>query len=130
MAEQTLNDPLCGEEIKAIILQRIKNSLDRDSNLLNDIAYAGFKAAFEINLSFVRSLAKPTLIWGNVEGKTETDGPTEESALVMSGEYKTEKPDIARQAHDLPVPVMAQTPSGLERRKVKIQKKEGGWRLP
>ena len=122
MAEHTLNDPLTGEEIKAIVVQRIKNALDKDSNLLNDIAYAGFWAGFEVKLSFVRSLAAPTLAWGTVERKVYVDGPLEPHESAVVGEYKTETPDVSRQEHDLAIPVIAQTPSGPERRKVRIER--------
>jgi len=125
MAEKTLNEPLTGSEIKQILLHQIDQRMNGDSNLLDDIAYAGFSATFEIKLSFVRSLTPPTLIWGSAKVTPDPIAiPSTEPAgdSVVSGDFKTDQPDLARQDHDLPIPVLAQTPSGVERRKVRIER--------
>jgi len=119
MAERTLNEQLSGDEIKTILLKQIEDRLDGDSTLLNDIAYAGFHAKFEIKLSFVRSLTKPTEVWGSA-GTPVEGGETVE----VQGEFKTDQPDVARQEHNLPIPVLAQTPNGPERRRVRIERKK------
>ncbi len=117
MPELSLNDPLCGEEIKAIILQRVTDALNRDTTLYNDIAYAGFTAKFECNITFLRSRTPKTLIWTDAEsGKGVPNGGT-----VVAETYQTDQPDVARQAHNLPVPVMQSTPSGAQRVKVRIE---------
>lgn len=121
MPEKTLNDPLSGAEIKIILLQEIKRRLDGDSTLLDDLAYGGFAAKFDIKVSFVRSLTPTTLIWGNAERTAE--GETEPAgATILVADYTSPAPNVARQEHDLPVPVLVQTPSGPQRRKVHIEK--------
>lgn len=116
--EKSLNDPLSGEEVKAIILQRVSDAMERDTTLYNDLAYAGFSARFECKITFLRSLTKPTLIWADdVQGEGEPDGGT---SVAM--DFQTDQPDVARQEHNLPVPVMQQTPSGPKKVKVRIEK--------
>lgn len=121
MAERTLNEELSGAEIKTIILRQIEDRLEGDSTLLDDIAYAGFSVSFTITISYVRSLTKPTEVWGNASSG-EMEG--ERTAIQMKGEYKTQQPDVARQEHNLEIPVLAQTPNGPERKKVRIERKK------
>lgn len=122
MAQPTLTDPIDGSELKAIILERIARALDRDSTLANDIAYAGFTLSFEIRVKYLRSTTAPTLVWGNqiltplADGVVVEAGPEE----VLTDTYATDSPNAAREAHDLPVPVMVQTPNGPQRRKVHV----------
>jgi len=117
--EKSLNEPLSGEEIKMILLQRIGEALDRDTTLYNDIAYAGFKANFECKISFVRSLTKPTIAWGVVEGGE--DGEDDGNTAVIE-EYSTDQPDVARQEHNMAIPVLSQGPAVPQRVKVRIEK--------
>lgn len=126
MATTSLNDPIDGAELKAIILERISRALDRDSTLADDIAYAGFSLSFEIRLKYLRSKTADTLVWGTnmqmapVETKEEilalANAPTETAA----DSYSTDSPNTAREEHSLPVPVMVQTPNGPQRRKVHV----------
>lgn len=120
MPELTLRDPLSASEMKEIILQEISKRLDQDSTLLNDLTYSGFKARFQINLSYEKSLVKETLIWGSVEEGTVGSGKIEE--VVVASEYQSGSPNVERQEHDLAIPVMVSTPSGQERRRVKIER--------
>lgn len=124
MPELTLNDPLSGAEIKEIILQEIEKRLNGDSTLQNDLTYAGFRAKFDIRVTYVRSNVKETLVWGETEQpapegvEVEAAGETE-----IKGDYTSpDAPNLARTSHDLPVPVMISTPSGSERRKVQIER--------
>lgn len=116
-AEQTLREPLSGEEIKEIILQQIRRRMDGDSTLYDGLAYAGFTVKYEIRVSFLRSLTKPTLIW---DDKHDGEGEVEKSGEIK-GEYTADAPDEVRHEHDLPIPVLVQTPSGPKRQKVKIE---------
>jgi len=120
-AELSLNDPLSGGEIKEIILAVIKKRLDGDCTLMGGLAYAGFSATFDIKIGYLRSLTKPTLIWGDA-GQI-TDGEVESAgATTVADTYVSPSPNVARQDHDLPIPVMVQTPKGPERRRVRIEK--------
>lgn len=128
MAELTLADPLSGAEIKEILLQEIEKRLNGDSTLQNDLTYAGFRAKFDIRATFVRSNVKETLVWGEAE-QPAPDGIETEPAgeAEIKGSYDSpDAPNLARTAHDLPVPVMISTPSGSERRKVQIERPKRG----
>lgn len=124
MAERTLNDPLSGSEIKAILLQEIEKRLDGDTTLENDVAYAGFTAKFDIRITFLRSLTRPTEIWGGAELQTTVPGDQTETIAVTDSHTSAESPDVERQDHDLPIPVLMNTPSGMERRSVHIEQGE------
>jgi hypothetical protein len=122
MPESTLNEALSGSEIKEIILQEIEKRLNGDTTLANDLAYAGFSVQFDIKINFLRSLTKPTQVWG-IGGSFEqpiTPADVESTAAVVDSHTSALSPDIERQSHDLPIPVMMQTPSGMERKKVHI----------
>lgn len=121
MSEKTLNDPLSGREIKEIILQEIERRLNGDSTLLDDLAYGGFTAKFDIKISFVRSLTPATLVWGEVEQKG-AEGAEGAGATIVVDTYSSPAPNVARQEHNLPVPVMVQTPQGPQRRRVQIER--------
>lgn len=128
MTERTLNEALSGAEIKEIILQEIGKRLDGDTTLENDIAYAGFSTQFDLKISFLRSLTKPTQVWGSA---AQIIPPSEISEIVQGGELvsgshtSNPSPDIERQSHDLPIPVLMQTPTGMERKKVHIGRGPG-----
>ena len=117
--EQVLNDPLAAEEIKAIILAKIEEAMNRNSTLVDDLTYAGFRVKFDINIGFIRSMTPGTLVWG-VDSKGEQQGDVE--PLAASGEYESDpSPNKTREDNDLPLPVMVQTPSGPQKRRVRIQ---------
>ena len=124
MAEMSLNDPLSGEEIKKILLQRIKDQLDRDCTLQNDLSYPSFSMIFEINIKYARAAVPSTLVWGKVDGELEkpSDQALEEVAENVKASYESGPPNVARQEHDLPIPVMVSTPSGPQRRKVHFER--------
>jgi hypothetical protein len=120
--EVSLNDPLSGAEIKAIILAEIGEAMDKNCTLVNDVAYAGFNVVFDVRIGFLRAPTKETLVWGGTKaGEAPTD-PVE----AVKGDYKTDSPNTARTEHDLATPVLVQTPDGPKRRKVKVAKKAGG----
>lgn len=107
--EKTLNDPLSGAEIKEIATCKFREALDRDCTLTDDKTYPGFHLKFEATISYLRQTAEqPTMMWG-------------ETAV---GEYRIESPNQAREDHDLPIPVVVQTPTGEKREKVKFMKRE------
>jgi hypothetical protein len=132
LAERTLADPLSGAEIKAIILDEIEKRLNGDCTLGNDLAYAGFTAKFEIKVSFVRSLVKESLVWGTAataapEG-VETE--VEKERTVAEDAYTSAAPDVERQEHNLPIPVLVQTPTGPVRQRVHIERKKSFVPIP
>lgn len=119
--ERTLTDPLCGSEIKAILLNEIEKRLNGDSTLLDDLAYAGFTAKFDIKISFLRSLTQPTLIWGTAAADTGAESaPAGETAI--SGTYVSPAPNVARSENNLPIPVLVATPAGMVRKRVQIER--------
>jgi hypothetical protein len=121
--EQSLNDPLSGEEIKQIILQEIEAKMDSNCTLVNDITYPGFTVNYSVNIGFIRSPTKQTLVWGGANlGDTSLASHYDAHDGIV-GEYQTDSPNGARQEHDLPTPVLVQTPDGPKRRKVKFQRK-------
>ncbi len=130
MPEKTLNEALSGSEIKEIILQEIGKRLDGDTTLENDLAYAGFTAQFSVTIMYLRSLTKPTLVWGSAAQTPEPPLPLpdlletkhEEISSIHTSDLS---PDVERQLHDLPIPVLMQTPTGMERTKVKIGRGPG-----
>lgn len=115
--EQVMNDPLCGAERKMIIMARIADALDKDCTLVDDITYADFGFSFEIKIHSPRSPSADTLMWADGLKGAEVTG-------TVKGEYLNDQPNVARNEHDLPLPVMVQTPSGPQRRKVRFQKPE------
>ena len=125
--EKTLNEALSGSEIKEIILQEIGKRLNGDTTLENDLAYAGFAMQFDIKINFLRSLTKPTQVWGAGGSFQEPIKPEDivSATDILSSHTSAESPDIERQDHDLPIPVMMQTPSGMERKKVHIGRGPG-----
>lgn len=131
MAEKSLNDPLSGAEIKAIILDEIEKRLNGDCTLGNDLAYAGFTAKFEVKISYLRSLVKESLVWGGALQNPPADVEVEEAGkTAIADVYVSPAPNVARQAHDLPIPVLVQTPTGAERRRVHIERKKPMTAIP
>lgn len=122
MAEKTLNEALSGGEIREIISQEIEKRMKGDCTLSDDLSYAGFIAKFDIKIQYLRSLTKETLVWGAInqipEQETESVGQT----AISDSHQSASSPDIERQQHDLPIPVMVQTPSGSMRQKVRIER--------
>lgn len=117
--ETSLNDPLSGAEIKAIILAEIESAMDKNCTLVNDVAYAGFNVRYELHVGFLRAPTKETLVWGaKAEGEASVDGLSQ-----VAGAYIADSPNAARQEHELPTPVLVQTPDGPKRRKVNVVKK-------
>ena len=116
--EVSLNDPLCGAEIKQMILDDVKASLDKNTVLTDDIAYAGFSHTFECKLKLLRSPTPQTLAWG-AGGSGDAAGGEETG---VTAEASNDSPNAARIAHGLPVPVLAQTAAGNVRRKVQVEK--------
>lgn len=110
----SLNDPIDGAELKAIILQRISAKLDQDCTLGDDIAYAGFALNFTVNLKFKRSKTADTLVWGDISEGEAADTPT----APIADSYESDIPNQARDDHDLPIPIMVKTATGMERKKV------------
>lgn len=117
--QEILNDPLAAEEIKFIAIKKIEEAMAKNQTLVDDITYPGFRISFEIKFEFVRSPVAGTLVWGNVaEGEQKGDV----DVLVASGEYESDpSPNRTREANYLPLPVMVQTPSGPQKRRVRIQ---------
>lgn len=118
--EQTLNDPLCGAEIKTIIIQKVADALERDCTLTDDVCYAGFTFKFESTLSFLRSPNPSTMVWADVaKGQKLLEGTPSEQ--IDTG-YETDSPNRAREENELPIPVLIQTPAGPKREKVRFAK--------
>ena len=122
--EKTLTDPLCGSEIKQIILDEISKRLDGDCTLGDDLAYAGFTAKFEIKVSYLRSLVKESLVWGGAAQSAPEGVETEveKERTVVADVYVSPAPNVARQEHQLPIPVLVQTPTGPVRKRVQIER--------
>lgn len=125
MSTTTLADPIDGAELKLMILERVRRALDRDSTLANDIAYAGFRLDFEIKLVYKRATTATTMVWGGESGGAEPILPgdvvgDEMGVDKLADHYETDSPNTAREAHDLPIPVMVKTATGVERRKIHV----------
>ncbi len=123
MSELTLRDPLNSAEIVEILLQEIENRLKADSTLTSDITYSGFQANFEIKLKLQRPVPVQTLVWGEKSDGTPIspeNGLTSET--TVAADYEAGPPNVERQSHNLPVPVMIQTPTGPVKKKVHIER--------
>ena len=118
MREVSLNDPLSGAEIKDIIGQEIRAAMDKNCTLSNDVAYAGVTVSYELKIGFVRAPTKETLVWGNAKSGEAPTGQPE----AVTGTYASDSPNQAREEHDMPTPVLQQTPNGPRRAKVHVQK--------
>lgn len=106
-------------------MQEIEKRLNGDSTLQNDLTYSGFAAHFDIKIRFSRSLTKETTVWGHTDVLPEVKALGEHEVVEgprIVGDYESTAPNLERQSHDLPIPVMVSTPSGLERRKVRIER--------
>jgi hypothetical protein len=121
MAEKTTNDPLSGAEIKEIILREIEKRMNGDSTLNDDLAYAGFTAKFEVKVAYLRSLTKETLVWSSVSQDITADTEPAGETTVFDT-YVAPAPNVARQQNNLPIPVLIQTPTGTQRKRVQIEK--------
>lgn len=128
MATLTENEAITGSELKEIIMQRISKAMDRDCTLTDDIAYAGFALDFQINMKFLRSKTDKTLVWGNeVElaqgmGKEALVDLAAAPSVQVTDKYESDSPNMAREEHDLPIPVYVNTANGPERRKIHVNK--------
>lgn len=124
MREVSLNDPLSGDEIKAICIQKFADALDRDSTLTGDFTYPGFSLKFEATIGFVRASIAGTMVWQDtVVGEKPKDGSVADS---VAGNYTApDSPNLAREENNLPMPVMINTPSGPKRQKVKYVRPTG-----
>ncbi len=124
MAEKTLNDPLADFEIKDIICAEIRKRLDGDCTLMGGQAYAGFTAKFEVKIAYTRSLTPPTLVWGTAKSDPPDNVTVEliQEKTVASDTYASVAPNVERQEHNLPIPVLVQTPTGAVRRRVHVEK--------
>ena len=117
--EQVLNDPLAAEEIKAIVIARIEDAFSRNQALIDDVTYPGFRVSFEIKFQFFNSLTAGTLVWG-VHQQGEKSGPVTD--IQVAAEYQSDpSPNRTREDNDLPLPVMVNTPTGPQKRRVRIQ---------
>jgi hypothetical protein len=123
-AEKTLNDPLCGAEIKQIIVGKIADALDRDCTLQDDVCYPGFSVNFELKLTYVRSITPGTLVWGSETVLPDPENVGEVVDEKVTGDYKTDSPNTAREENDLPIPVMVNTHAGPRREKVRFKRPE------
>lgn len=122
MAERTLNEALSGGEIREIIAQEIEKRLKGDCTLAEDLSYAGFGFTFDLKIYFKRSLTKETLVWGAGGSSQEPVTPEDPMTPIKTTYESASSPDIERQQHDLPIPVLVQTPSGAQRQKVRIER--------
>lgn len=114
--EKSLNDALTAAEIKEIVLARVSKALDANSLLHDDITYPAFGFSFEATLNFPPG--RKTLVWDR-QGDQSMDHPHDS----VSVQYQApDSPNKAREENDLPLPVMVQTPSGPEKRRVHYQK--------
>ena len=117
--EQILNDPLAAEEIKAITIAKIEDAFTRNQALIDDVTYAGFRVKFDIKFEFVRSAVPGTLVWGEASKGDLTDAVPGEG---VAGEYASDpSPNKTREDNDLPLPVMVNTSTGPQKRRVRIQ---------
>ena len=117
--EQVLNDPLAAEEIKAIVIARIEDAFSRNQALIDDVTYPGFRVSFEIKFQFFNSLTAGTLVWGEHQ-QGEKSGPVTD--IQVAAEYQSDpSPNRTREDNDLPLPVMVNTPTGPQKRRVRIQ---------
>lgn len=120
------NDPIDGAELKSIILKRIGDQMDRDCTLTNDVAYAGFRLEYNIKLKYLRSKTADTLIWGDTVVGVFNASPSlgmELGGVELTDTYESDSPNTAREEHELPVPVMVQTPNGPEKRRIHVNRK-------
>ena len=115
--EKTLADPLSTQEIKEIALQEFKKRMDANSLLADGLTYSGFKLDFQGTFTLP---GRETLVWASVQKGEKEDA--ESSKLDTGFEYRSPSPNEARQSHDLGIPVLVQTPSGSERKRVKFAK--------
>ena len=122
MPEKTLNEALSGGEIQEIIAQEIAKRLKGDCTLAEDLSYAGFIAKFDIKIQYLRSLTKETLVWGAATEVRDQNSEPAGETVISDSHQSASSPDIERQQHDLPIPVLVQTPSGAQRQKVRIER--------
>ncbi len=113
MPQSTLNDPLDGTEFIDIVLTRIRRALEADSVIGKDTEHPRF--SFEIKIKFPAEHTKETLVWGK-EGTISLAEPIE----MITDSYASDSPNRSREDHNLPIPVMVQTPSGPEKRKIHV----------
>jgi len=123
MSERTLNEALGGDEKREIILQEIEKRLKGDCTLANDTAHGRFAFQFELKIQYTQPKGE-TLVWGVGGSSQEPITPAEiGESTVIAGDYQSaSSPDVERQSHDLPIPVLVQTPNGPRREKVRIEK--------
>lgn len=114
MPQPTLNDSIDGGEFKQIVLKRIGEAMDRDSVIGQDIEHPRFR--FKIEVQFPGAHVKETLVWGQ-EGATLTE---EDNVQTVVDSFESISANQTREDHDMPVPVMIQTPNGPEKRRIHV----------
>lgn len=93
--------------------------MEGDCFLTNDRAYGGFILKFEGKITLLRPHAE-TLIWQDTKkGEGEFSG-----GVSVSVDFTSGPPDVERQEHNLPIPVIVQTPNGPKRQRVQIERKK------
>ena len=96
--------------------------MERNSTLIDDIAYAGFEINYEIFLKYKRSNTDGTLIWAKEkDGDTDVEAEDEPlAAVALTDSYESDVPNQAREDHNLPIPVMIPGPQGPVKERIHI----------
>jgi len=122
--EQVLNDPITMAEAKFIALSKMEADMNKNSVLIDDLTCAGFSIEYEIRFKLWRSPTPSTLVWGSKEVGDTLGAPEQET---MNGEYSADiSPTKTRQDNDLPLPVLVNTPTGLQKKRVRISHEKTG----
>ncbi len=114
MPQPTLNDPLDSAEFIDVALARIRRAMEADSVIGKNVEHPRF--SWEFRAKFPAEHTKETLVWGQV-GAPFAPG---EEVVEITDTYSSDSPNRTREDHNLPIPVMVQTPSGPEKRKIHV----------
>jgi len=124
--ERALNMPLNGNEVKEIILAKIRETLDRDGRLNEYLAFPAFRFTADIAIVLagaIHSEVARTVTGGEGDVEAQTGKPNVHA--VSHTEGQEQPPDIARRDAGLGVPVLSRDEKGRQvERLVKYAKEE------
>jgi hypothetical protein len=126
MPEETLAQPLSGEEVVDRILGRIREMLLKDCYLNPVAAYESFAASIQVEVKLNDCGRQPEV---RIQAKVESDTPfveNENSAIEQAeAELYPAPPNQVRMDAGLPIPTLVETPEG--RKEIKnIRYSRGG----
>jgi len=116
MAEETLAQPLSGEEVVEAVLYRVREMLLKDCFLNPVVAYESFEAEIHVKLKLKDCGREPEV---RISAKVESETAVSEDAALEEAEAHlySQPPNQVRMETGQAIPTLVETPEG--RREIK-----------